>query len=166
MVVQTCHLHTTMKTGLWSINSVNLRWQNPVLTHSLGTIHSKKWYHARGPQSSILIYFLRLKIWRSSFLRFEDLKTALFCHFLTLDLALKTEDLKTAYLTSEDSKYAFMCWRPHIVWDAAPSLCFVAADKADGTYKTWWDKTLPVKSSFDPNYNPITFFFCFTLLGS
>ena len=23
---------------------------------------------------------------------------------------LKTEDLKTAYLESEDSKYAFMCW--------------------------------------------------------
>ena len=27
---------------------------------------------------------------------------------------LKTEDLKTAYLKSEDSKYAFMCWEPHI----------------------------------------------------
>ena len=27
---------------------------------------------------------------------------------------LKTEDLKTAYLKSEDSKYAFMCWVPHL----------------------------------------------------
>ena len=46
------------------------------------------------------------------FLRFEDLKTALFCHFLphTDD----TEDLKTPYLKSEDSKYACMCWEPHV----------------------------------------------------
>ena len=25
---------------------------------------------------------------------------------------LKTEDLKTPYLKSEDSKYAFICWEP------------------------------------------------------
>ena len=25
---------------------------------------------------------------------------------------LKIEDLKTAYLKSEDSKYCFMCWEP------------------------------------------------------
>ena len=29
----------------------------------------------------------------------------------------KTEDLKTAYLKSEDSTYAFMCWEPHIFYD-------------------------------------------------
>ena len=36
------------------------------------------------------------------FARFEDLKTALFCHFLPQKSDVKTEDLKTAYLKSED----------------------------------------------------------------
>ena len=26
---------------------------------------------------------------------------------------LKTEDLKTVYLKSKDSKYCFRCWEPH-----------------------------------------------------
>ena len=33
---------------------------------------------------------------------------------------LKTEDLKTAYLKSEDSKYAFMCWEPQKVVGSSP----------------------------------------------
>ena len=47
------------------------------------------------------------------FSRFEELKT--YHYFVICDhrnLLFKTEDLKTAHLKSEDSKFGFMCWEP------------------------------------------------------
>ena len=51
-----------------------------------------------------------LGILKIQLLKFEDLKTALFCHFLPQI----SEDLKTAYLEFEDSKHAFTCWQPQV----------------------------------------------------
>ena len=49
-----------------------------------------------------ILGFFKTDDLKIQFVRFEDLKTALFCHFLPLKSDFKTEDLKTAYLKSDD----------------------------------------------------------------
>ena len=45
-------------------------------------------------------------------LRFDDLKTALFCHLYQRYLMIKAEDLKALNIQISHSKHCFMCQEP------------------------------------------------------
>ena len=51
---------------------------------------------------------------------------------------LKTEDLKTACLKSEDSKYAFMCWEPHMnMYDKSPFILSIYLKNMPNMIENW-----------------------------
>ena len=94
-----------------SLSSSLYHWvEHEFPTNFLGKCYQLNWKQPlRGLSNIFLKTGRNLKI---QFSTFEGLNTSLFCNFLLqILLILETEGLQTAYLKSEDSKYAWPCFR-------------------------------------------------------